>query len=87
MKLDTERMRVERAKLHLSQADVAQMAGTSQNHYSYIESGQKLPGMEILFGISRVLNIPIDELVIEKNPKLNPTQPLPNREQGEETTA
>jgi len=69
VRLNTEKMRLERVKQHLSQAQVALMAGTSQNHYSYLESGKKLPGAKILFGISKVLDIPMEELLIKDEPQ------------------
>lgn len=65
MRINTEKMRLERAKQRLSQANVAIKAGTSQNHYSAIESGQKIPGSEILYGISKALNIPLSDLILE----------------------
>lgn len=65
MHLDTKRMRVLRAEKALSQENVAHSAKISQNHYSAIERGQRIPRLEVLDGIAKTLGCGVKELLVE----------------------
>ncbi|MEA5034218.1 hypothetical protein SDC9_104368 [bioreactor metagenome] len=65
MQLDTKKMRVLRAEKDLSQENVAHSAHISQNHYSAIERGQRIPRLEVLEGISKTLGCRVKELLVE----------------------
>ena len=49
----------------LSQSELAKLAGTSQQHISRIEKGKQVPGLDILFGISKALRITPDVILRE----------------------
>lgn len=67
MRLDTKKMRVIRAEKNLSQENVASMAKISQNHYSGIERGNRLPRLDALERIAHALGIEVNDLLISDN--------------------
>jgi len=72
MRIDTDKMRMRRLEMHLSQAELADKAGTSQNHYSCIETGQRIPKIVILEGIAQALDMKFVDLLIDESDS-NPT--------------
>lgn len=91
MKINIEKLRVRRAELHMTQADVAEAAGTSQNHYSNIENGLRMPKLAIAANLAKALKLDLLDLLVddEDSEKANPTQSpvgqkqrLPGRIQG-----
>lgn len=72
MKIDIDKMRLRRLEIHLTQAELADKAGTSQNHYSCIETGQRMPKIVVLDEIAKALNLQIKDLLIDE-PDVNPT--------------
>jgi len=90
MKINVEKLRVRRAELHMTQADVAEAAGTSQNHYSNIENGLRMPKLAIAANLAKALNLELTELLIddEEPEASNPTQsPAAENRQGTAVTA
>lgn len=67
MRLDTKKMRVIRAEKNLNQENVASMAMISQNHYSGIERGNRLPKLDTLERIAHALGIEVNDLLISDN--------------------
>lgn len=65
------------------QKDIARQIGISQNHYSQIETGKRIPSLETLIRFSRLFGVTVDEMLIKPEDvssevqKLasNPTQP------------
>ena len=62
-----------RAKLGLTQQDVARVAGMSQSHYSFIEQGARLPRLDDVSGIAAAVGIPAKQLLVEET--AGPTVP------------
>jgi transcriptional regulator with XRE-family HTH domain len=77
-------MQIARLKRGLSQAQMAELVGTTQATYSRIESGFiRKPDSVILKRISEVLEVPAGELLASKDqefslPKTEQTRPLLN---------
>lgn len=66
MQLDIKKMRVLRAEKDLSQENVAHAAHISQNHYSSIERGNRLPRLEVLDNIAKALGCSsLKDLIID----------------------
>lgn len=65
MQLDIKKMRVLRAEKDLTQESVAKTAKISQNHYSSIERGQRIPRIEVLNNIAKALDCSIKDLILE----------------------
>lgn len=84
MRIDTDKMRMRRLEMHFSQAELADKAKTSQNHYSCIETGQRIPKIVVLDGIAQALDMKLVDLLIDE-PDKNPTLPPAGSEvlQGE----
>ncbi len=59
------RIRYYRKLRHMTQAQLAEYAGTVDNYVSMIESGYKKPSLEMLVSICNVLNITMDVLLVE----------------------
>lgn len=53
--------------------DVAEQLGISPAYYSMIESGKRQKKMDItlMYGISKVFNIPIEKIVEHENSEMN----------------
>ena len=49
----------------LTQQELADRAGLERSYISLLESGQRLPGLEVLIRISKALEIPVADLVRE----------------------
>lgn len=47
----------------LTQREVAQAVGVSQSAYNYWESGKHYPNVQKIFSLTRVLSIPIEEMI------------------------
>jgi putative transcriptional regulator len=70
--IDTEKLRALRG--FKRQKDIADQIGISQNHYSQIENGTRIPSIEIATRIARFFDVGIGEIVT-----VNPPFPLPVR--------
>ena len=66
MKINTTKLRVLRAERDLRQEHVAKEAHISQNHYSSIERGQRVPRIEVLDNIAKALGGSVKELILEE---------------------
>jgi transcriptional regulator with XRE-family HTH domain len=49
----------------LTQQDLADRAGLERSYISLLESGRRLPGLEVLIRISKALGIPLADFVRE----------------------
>jgi len=58
-----ERLRRIRKMRNMSQTDLAKSVGVDPTFISKLELGQRLPSLPVLLKLSRVLDIPIDELL------------------------
>ncbi len=65
MRINIVELRKKRAELHLTQEELAAKAGTSQNHYSNIESGNKIPKIETLANIAKALGLRMEQLLLD----------------------
>ncbi|WP_279010168.1 helix-turn-helix transcriptional regulator [Synergistes jonesii] len=65
LQLDIKKMRVLRAEKDLTQESVAKTAEISQNHYSSIERGQRIPRIEVLNNIAKALGCSVKDLILE----------------------
>ncbi len=52
-----------RQSKQLTQREVASAVGVSQSAYNYWESGKHYPNAKKLFNLTKVLSIPIDEML------------------------
>jgi DNA-binding XRE family transcriptional regulator len=52
-----------RQSKQLTQREVATAVGVSQSAYNYWESGKHYPNVQKLVHLTRVLNIPIEEMI------------------------
>ncbi len=52
-----------RLTLRMTQSQVASAVGVSQSAYNYWESGKHYPNARKLYNLTRVLSIPIDEMI------------------------
>lgn len=50
----------------ITQEELAEMLEVSPTHVKHIESGHRKPSIEILFGLTKILNISLDEVVFPK---------------------
>ena len=57
------RVRECRIKLHLSQHDLARVAGMQQQQISFIEKGQRLPSAPVIVRLSDALGVSTDYLL------------------------
>lgn len=62
-----EAIRNERKNKRITQEELAEMLEVSPTHVKHIESGHRKPSIEILFGLAKILNISLDEVVFPKN--------------------
>lgn len=53
-----------RRELELQQEDLAKRAGINPGYLSLIESGQRLPSLEMLARLAEVLQVPLFELFV-----------------------
>lgn len=64
----TNTLKLERARINLSQQDLAEKVKVSRQTIHSIESGKFMPSYVLAIKIARVLNIPVEELfVLEEN--------------------
>ena len=56
-----ELLRKWRARRHLSQLDLAHLAGTSSRHLSYVETGKARPSRGMLLRLTEALQMPLSE--------------------------
>ena len=82
--IDIEKIKKARKELNKTQAVVAEMANISQTHYSSIENGKESPSIATLARIADALGLSVRDLILDE--EKNPTQPLPNQEQGDESS-
>lgn len=61
-----EAIRNERKNKRITQEELAEMLEVSPTHVKHIESGHRKPSIEILFGLTKILNISLDEVVFPK---------------------
>lgn len=59
------RIRDLRTARELTQAELAEKVGCGTNHISYIETGSKLPSLQLLIDIVRELDTSFDYLLLE----------------------
>ncbi|MEN9363802.1 MAG: hypothetical protein RI903_1111 [Bacteroidota bacterium] len=52
-----------RQSKQLTQREVASAVGVSQSAYNYWESGKHYPNVQKLVNLTRVLNIPLEEMI------------------------
>jgi transcriptional regulator with XRE-family HTH domain len=52
-----------RQSKQLTQREVASAVGVSQSAYNYWESGKHYPNVQKLVNLTRVLNIPLEEVI------------------------
>lgn len=63
-----KRLRLEK---NLTQSDLAEAAGLSTNHLSYLECGERLPSLPMLLRLSQVLRTSVGALLGEVRPNAN----------------
>ena len=61
-----EAIRNERKNKRITQEELAEMLEVSPTHVKHIESGHRKPSIQILFGLTKILNISLDEVVFPK---------------------
>lgn len=84
MRINIVELRKKRAELHFTQEELAARAGTSQNHYSNIESGNRIPKIETLTNIAKVLGLRIEQLLLDDDANfIFPPTPIGAAEQGD----
>jgi len=52
-----------REKCGYTVTELAEMVNTSKSHISRIEKGESQPSVDVLYKISKALNVPIDDLI------------------------
>ena len=82
--IDIEKIKKARKELNKTQAAVAEAVEISQTHYCRIEQGKDSPSIATLARIADALGLSVRDLILDE--EKNPTQPLPNQEQGDGNT-
>lgn len=62
-----EAIRNERKNKRITQEELAEKLDISPTHVKHIESGHRKPSIEILFELTKILNISLDGVVFPKN--------------------
>lgn len=62
-----EAIRNERKNKRITQEELAEKPDISPTHVKHIESGRRKPSIEILFELTKILNISLDGVVFPKN--------------------
>lgn len=62
-----EAIRNERKNKRITQEELAEKLDISPTHVKHIESGRRKPSIEILFELTKILNISLDGVVFPKN--------------------
>jgi len=60
-------IKVERAKLNLTQEELAKKVGVSRQAINAIETGKYVPSTTLAIKISRIFNIPVEDIFIIEN--------------------
>ncbi|HLO68837.1 MAG TPA: helix-turn-helix transcriptional regulator [Holophaga sp.] len=55
-------LKVHRARLDLTQADLAAMAGVTRKSINAIETGRMVPSVILVLKLSKVLGVPVEDL-------------------------
>ncbi len=55
-----------RKNKRITQEELAELLDVTPTHVKHIESGHRKPSIEILFGLTKILNISLDEVVFPK---------------------
>jgi len=55
-----------RKKRLLTQEEIAKKLNITWRYYQKIESGSKIPSVDILYKIKKILNVKIDDFLVEK---------------------
>ncbi len=63
-KIIGSRIRNRKKSMHMTQAQLAEAVGVSNNHLSSIETGKVLPSLSLTIKISHALNTSIDYIVV-----------------------
>ena len=56
-------IRAARLKKNITQEELAEILGISPTHEKHIESGHRLPSVEVLFSIAQALDLSLDNVV------------------------
>lgn len=62
-------LKIFRSEKNISQGELADRIGISQNYYCYIENGERQQNisLELLQKLSKALEIPLEELIRQEN--------------------
>ncbi len=55
-----------RKKRLLTQEEIAKKLNITWRYYQKIESGSKIPSVDLLYKIKKILNVKIDDFLVEK---------------------
>jgi len=71
-------MKLNRKKLSLSQAKLAELVGVSDNHIALIETGKRFPSINMLEMLAKALKIDILELFSMESIKISKNRDIKN---------
>lgn len=68
----------------ITQEELAEMVNITTSHLKHIESGHRKPSVEVLFQITKILNLSLDALIFDNEAKIPAiqTQGLTTKEVG-----